>query len=44
MPADNTHNRAFFGKMSFSAPSASIFRLGDSKRRWEVLLAIALRI
>ncbi len=38
MPADNTHNRASFGKRSFSTLSASIFRPGDSKRHWAVLL------
>ncbi len=38
MPADNTHNRASFGKRSFSTLSASIFRPDDSKRHWAVLL------
>ncbi len=42
MPTDYTHNRAFFGKRSFSALSASIFRPGDSKRHWAVLLMAAI--
>ncbi len=42
MQADNTHNRAFLGKRSFFALSASIFRPGDSKRRWVVLLMAAI--
>lgn len=42
MQADYTHNRASFGKRSFSALSASIFRPGDSKRRWAVSLVIAI--
>jgi len=42
MPADNTHNRASFGKRSFSALSASIFMPDDSKRCWEVLLMSAI--
>ena len=42
MPADNTHNRASFGKRSFSTLYASMFRPGDSKRRWAVLLMAAI--
>ncbi|MEA3386499.1 MAG: hypothetical protein U9Q89_08680 [Thermodesulfobacteriota bacterium] len=42
MQTDNTHDRAFWGKMPFSAPSASIFRPGDSKRLRAVLLVIAI--
>ncbi len=42
MPADNTHNRAFWGKRSFPALNAPVFRPGDSKRRWGVLLMVAI--
>ena len=44
MPADSTHNRASFGKQSFSALNASVFRHGDSMKCWEVLLVTALYI
>ena len=44
MPADYIHKRASYGKLSFSALYAPIFRPGDSKRRWEVLLVTALYI
>ena len=42
MPADNTHNRASFGKRSFSTLYASMFRPGDSIMRWAVLLMAAI--
>ena len=44
MSTDNTHNRASFGKQSFSVQNASIFRHNDSKRHWGVLLVTALYI
>lgn len=44
MPADYTYNKAFFGKRSFSALSASIFMPGDSMKCWGVLLVTALYI
>ena len=44
MPADSTHNRASFGKQSFSALNASVFRHGDSMKCWGVLLVTALYI
>ncbi len=44
MPADNTHNRASFGKRSFFVQNASVFRHGDSMKCWEVLLVTALYI
>ncbi len=44
MSADYLHNTASYGKRLFSALNASIFRLGNSKGRWEVLSAIALYI
>ncbi|MBW2349757.1 MAG: hypothetical protein JRF20_00975 [Deltaproteobacteria bacterium] len=40
MPADNTHNRASYGKRS----NASVFRPGDSMKCWGVLLVTALYI
>ena len=44
MPADNTHNRVFYGKRSFFVQNASIFRPGDSMKCWGVLLVTALYI
>ncbi|PXF59706.1 MAG: hypothetical protein C4B58_02475 [Deltaproteobacteria bacterium] len=42
MPADYIHNRASYGKRSLPALSASIFRPGDYKRRWAILLMGAI--
>ncbi|RKX62718.1 MAG: hypothetical protein DRP37_00830 [Thermodesulfobacteriota bacterium] len=42
MPTDYTHNRASYGKWSFPALNAPVFRPGDFKRLWAVLLVIAI--
>ena len=42
MQADYIHNRASYGKRSFFALYALIFRSGNSKERWAVLLMAAI--